>query len=122
MRGDPVNRSERYVKYFFFFFVCLAQPIFAGSPQPIFITDVVNAASRIGSGFPGAGIAQGALFAVTGVSVGPTQAVQATFPLPTDAGLSGVTISVAAGGSTGFAIMVYVSANEVDAILPSSTP
>ena len=118
-------RSEKIGKHLFFFFVlfCLTLPMFAGSAalQPMAITDVVNAASRLGTGLPGSGIAQGALFAVTGVSVGPSQAVQGTFPLTTDAGLGGVTISVSAGGSTAFAIMVYVSLNEVDAILPSST-
>jgi len=47
-------RLEKRGKYLFFFFVCLASPIFAGSSaaQPMMITDVVNAASRIGAGLP----------------------------------------------------------------------
>src|SRR5215472_13360506 len=94
----------------------------ASAAAQVVITDVVNAANRIGSGLPGYGIAQGSLFAVTGYGVGPSPAMQATFPLPTDAGLGGVVITIKVGGSTASAIMVYVSQNEVDAILPSSTP
>jgi uncharacterized protein (TIGR03437 family) len=86
------------------------------------ITDVVNAASRIGSGLPGSGIAQGALFAITGRGLGPDPPMQAAFPLPTTGGLGGVTVTINAGGTPVNAIMVYVSATEVDAILPSSTP
>ncbi|MBZ5552179.1 MAG: hypothetical protein LAO21_05625 [Acidobacteriia bacterium] len=86
------------------------------------ITDVVNAAGRIPSGFPGYGIAQGALFAVTGTGLGPGTLQQASFPLPTTGGLGGVTVTVQIGGTTVNAIMVYVSAHEVGAILPSNTP
>lgn len=113
--------SERFVQYFSI--SCLA---FFGAMQTaraaINIQDVVNAASRLPSGFPSAGIAQGALFAVTGQAVGPDPAVQAAFPLPAGNGLGGVTITINAGGSSAPAIMVYASAAEVDAILPSSTP
>jgi len=86
------------------------------------ISAVTNAASRIPSGLPGYGVAQGALFAVVGKGVGPADPVTATFPLPTTDGLGGVNIKVTVGGTTVSAILVYVSANEVDAILPSSTP
>lgn len=85
------------------------------------IASVTNAASKIPSGIPGYGVAQGSLFAVAGKGVGPTEAQTAGFPLPTD-GLGGVAIKVTVGGTTVSAIMVYVSENEVDAILPSSTP
>jgi uncharacterized protein (TIGR03437 family) len=114
-------RSEKIIGYFACF--CLASFVFTGTASAtVYIGDVVNAGSRIGSGLPGYGIAQGALFAVTGQNVGPAQSVQATFPLPTDAGLAGVTVTINVAGSTAPAIMVYVSANEVDAILPSGTP
>ncbi|MBZ5536709.1 MAG: hypothetical protein LAO31_12205 [Acidobacteriia bacterium] len=86
------------------------------------ITDVVNAAARIPSGFPGYGIAQGALFAVTGAGLGPDTLQQASFPLPTTGGLAGISVTVQVGGTTVNAILVYVSAHEVGAILPSSTP
>lgn len=81
------------------------------------ITNVVNAASRQ----PG-NIAQGALFAVLGKGVGPADIQQATFPLPTSAGLDGISIQVTAAGQPFDAIMVYVKPNEVGAILPSATP
>ena len=81
------------------------------------ISNVVNAASR-----QSGGIAQGSLFAVSGKGVGPADIEQASFPLPTTAGLGGVSIQVAVGGQTVDAIMVYVKPNEVGAILPSATP
>lgn len=81
------------------------------------ITDVVNAASRQSTG-----IAQGALFAVSGKGIGPGDIEQASFPLPTTAGLDGVTIQVMVAGQTVDCIMVYVKPNEVGAILPSATP
>ena len=86
------------------------------------ITDVVNAASRFPSGRPNSGIAQGALFAVTGRGVGPSQTMRASFPLPTTEGLGGVTLQVAVSGQIVDAMLVSVAPNEVDAILPSSTP
>ena len=103
---------------------CLAILILPATafPSSTTIYDVVNYGSRIGSGLPGAGIAQGALFAVTGSSLGPDQALQGKFPLPLTDGLGGVTITIQASTTTVSAIMVSVSANEVDAILPSSTP
>ena len=86
------------------------------------INDVVNAAGRIPSGFSSYGIAQGALFAVTGTGLGPDALQQASFPLPTTGGLAGVTVQVAVGGTTVDAILAYVSKSEVGAILPSGTP
>jgi uncharacterized protein (TIGR03437 family) len=86
------------------------------------ISSVTNAASRLPAGLPSYGVAQGAVFSVTGTGVGQDPPTQATFPLPTSAGLNGVSMKVAVGSTTVDAIMVYVSANEVDAILPSNTP
>jgi uncharacterized protein (TIGR03437 family) len=83
---------------------------------------VVNAGSRLPSGSPFFGIAQGSLFAITGKGVGPDELQQASFPLPTVDGLGGVTVQATVGGATVDCIMVYVSATEVAAILPSNTP
>ena len=88
----------------------------------ITIGSVVNAGSRIASTSPFYGIAQGALFAITGKGLGPDPLQQATFPLPTTAGLAGVTVQASVGGATVDCILVYVSATEVGAILPSMTP
>ena len=99
------------------FFVCCL--LLAGSASGQFtITNVFNAASRQ----VGGGIAQGALFAVQGQGIGTSDIEQATFPLPTTAGLGGVTMQVAISGSVVDCIMVYTKPNEVGAILPSSTP
>jgi uncharacterized protein (TIGR03437 family) len=86
------------------------------------ISSVTNFASRVPTGVPSYGIAQGAAFAVIGTGVGQDPPTQATFPLPTSAGLNGVSINIAVGSSSVAAIMLYVSANEIDAILPSNTP
>ena len=86
------------------------------------ISDVVNYGSRVGSGLPSSGIAQGSLFAVIGSGLGPDKTAHAHYPLPTSLGLHGVTVDIAIGRKTLSAIMVAVGPNEVDAILPSKTP
>jgi len=47
---------------------------------------------------------------------------QASFPLPTIDGLAGVTVQASVGGAIVDCILVSISATEVAAILPSSTP
>src|SRR6266481_7837987 len=101
-------------------FLFLASAGFAAAQ--ITIGSVVNAPSRIQSSSQSFGIAQGSLFAINGKGVGPDQFQQATFPLPTTAGLGGVTVQASVGGATVDCIMVYVAPNEVGAILPSNTP
>jgi len=86
------------------------------------ITDVVNAGSRIGSGLPGGGIAQGAILVATGKGLGPDTLTQATFPLPAADGLAGVSVQVTVKDTTVNGIMVYTGPNEVGAILPSNAP
>jgi uncharacterized protein (TIGR03437 family) len=97
--------------------------ILSGTANAAFtISSVTNAASRVPAGLPSYGVAQGAVFSVTGTGVGQDPPTQASFPLPTSGGLNGVSMKVAVGSTTVDAIMVFVSANEVDAILPSNTP
>ena len=61
------------------------------------------------------------MFAVFGSGLGPASLVQAgVFPLPTD--LSGASVSVTVGGTTVDCFMVFTSAGQVAAILPSNTP
>jgi uncharacterized protein (TIGR03437 family) len=93
-----------------------------GAQAQIRVTDVVNAASRIPTGRFSSGIAQGAVFVVTGRDLGPDELQSASFPLPAADGLAGVTVQIAADGTTFDGILVYVSKNEVAAILPSATP
>lgn len=87
------------------------------------IAGIYNAASWIPPSLPNSGVAQGAIFTVTGTGLGPStlQEVQA-YPLPTTAGLAGTTIQVKVGSTTETCIMVYTFATQVAAILPSATP
>lgn len=73
------------------------------------INAVVNAGSRHPAASPFYGIAQGALFAITGKGLGPDPLQQASFPLPTTTGLGGVTVQAIVGGATVDCILVYVS-------------
>lgn len=80
-----------------------------------------NAASMITGKLPGAGIAQGARFAVTGKDLGPAEPVRRSFPLSAEP-LEGASIKVSVGGSSIDAWMVLASANRLEAVLPSNTP
>ena len=99
-------------------FVCAA--VLTAAPS---IAGVYNAASWIPPSLPNSGIAQGALFTVTGTGLGPgTLVEQGSYPLPTTVGLAGTTIQVKVGSVTEACIMVYTVATQVAAILPSATP
>ena len=111
-------RQAHFVKSFVFLF--LASAGFAAAQ--VTIGSVVNAGSRLASTSPFYGIAQGALFAITGKGLGPDPLQQASFPLPTTDGLGGVTVQANIGGTAVDCILVYVSSTEVGAILPSNTP
>lgn len=89
--------------------------------QPVILEKgVVNAASYTLS--PGAGnaIAPGSIFIIFGTGLGPTQLVQAS-ALPLDTSLAGTSVTVTAGGQNRNAYLVYSSATQVAAILPSGT-
>jgi uncharacterized protein (TIGR03437 family) len=86
-------------------------------PNTPFVFNVANSASY------GGNIAQGSLFVLYGVSLGPTGLVQASsFPLP--AQLGGTAVAVTSGSAPGSSMvacpMVYSSAGAVAAILPSN--
>ncbi|HKW97819.1 MAG TPA: hypothetical protein VJN43_08790 [Bryobacteraceae bacterium] len=67
------------------------------------------------------GIAQGSIFVVFGSNLGPTKLVQAnSFPLQTR--LAGTSIELEVNGVTHPAVMIYTSANQVAALVPSNTP
>src|SRR5271155_3741843 len=87
------------------------------------VAGVYNAASWIVPHQVNSGIAQGALFTVTGTGLGPANIVHAnSYPLPTTQGLAGTTIQVRVNGVTKNCIMIYSLATQVAAILPSPTP
>lgn len=82
---------------------------------------IVNAASFAIAGAPNSAIAQGSLFTVFGVDVGPANAVNANqFPLPTT--LGGVSIRVTAGGQDYDCVILFSLSTQVSAILPSNVP
>ncbi|MGH8246396.1 MAG: hypothetical protein ACREUU_08180, partial [Gammaproteobacteria bacterium] len=63
------------------------------------------------------------IFIVFGSNLGPATLVQvSSFPLPTAAGLAGTSVRVTVAGTSLDAIMLYTSATQVAAVLPSSTP
>lgn len=69
-------------------------------------------------------IAQGSIFVVFGRGMGPAALLQPSgLPLPTSLpGANGTSVSVASGGQAVSAFLLYSSATQVAAILPSNTP
>jgi uncharacterized protein (TIGR03437 family) len=86
------------------------------------ITGVYNAASWTPAGLPNSGIAQGSIFTITGSGLGLSTLQQAQYPLPTTQGLGGTSIQITVGSAAEAGIMIYTSAGQVAAILPSATP
>lgn len=99
--------------------LCVVLALPAGAaPQ---IRAILNAASYAQPGMPNSGIARGSMFVVFGTELGPGDLRQAAgFPLPTS--LGGTSIRVTVGTTTVDALLVYVWATQVAAILPSGTP
>jgi uncharacterized protein (TIGR03437 family) len=90
--------------------------------QPVVVSrGVLNAASLAPPGLPNAGIARGSVFSIFGLNIGPaTPATVSAFPLTP--GFNGVTITLTNGGISVSAIPIFVSLNQLNAILPSNTP
>ncbi len=87
--------------------------------QPV-ITAILNNASYLRTGLPGAGIAQGSIFATFGSGMGPAALTQSGFPLPAD--LAGTSMRISVGGNEVNAVMIYTSAGQLASVLPSNTP
>ena len=81
---------------------------------------VTNAASYISVG-PSRGIAQGAIFVIKGVNLGPNDISIAKSAFQ-DTSLSGTSIAVTVNGVTVAPLIYYTSATQVAALLPSNTP
>jgi uncharacterized protein (TIGR03437 family) len=95
--------------------VALAQP------PLIYTRSIYNAASYMPAGIPAGAIARGSIFSVFGTGLGPSAGVQAsTYPLQTS--LSGISINIIQGSITVAAVPVYVSAGQINAIMPSNAP
>jgi uncharacterized protein (TIGR03437 family) len=93
----------------------------AEAPAKPPVAAVVNAASRMPNNLPAGAIAQGSVFSVYSVGIGPSTPVEAS-ELPLVKSLAGVTVKVTAGGSELDAWPVLASSTRVDAVLPSSAP
>ena len=77
---------------------------------------IVNAANNRGGA-----IAQGSFFSIYGNNLGPATPSQATtYPIPTTMG--NVTVTVTQGSTTVPAYLDFVSATQINAILPSNSP
>jgi len=82
---------------------------------------IVNAASSMPGGLPGGSIAQGSIFSLYGTGLGPAaNATQVSFPLQTT--LADVSIQVQQGATSVNAVPLFVSASQINAIMPSAAP
>jgi uncharacterized protein (TIGR03437 family) len=91
-----------------------------GAAQPS-ISAVVNAASGNNQGLPNGGIAQGAIFLVTGSGMGPSTLAVDPNPFQ-DTMFGGTSVSVTVNNTTVSALMYYTSDGQLSALLPSNTP
>src|SRR5215470_4589296 len=92
----------------------LAQPL-------IYQKGVVNTASVMAPDLPGGAIAQGSIFSIYGTGLGPATGVKVNaFPLQNT--FQGVSISVFQGTTTVNALPIYVSATQINAVMPSNAP
>jgi uncharacterized protein (TIGR03437 family) len=81
----------------------------------------VNAASYLNPSLPNGNLTEGGVFIVFGTGLGPSKLTEVSaFPLPTI--LAQTSISATVGGTTVHCIMLYTSATQVAAVLPSGTP
>ncbi len=79
---------------------------------------IVDAASYAPGGPPN-GLGQGSFFSIFGTSLGPDQPIKAnTYPLPST--LSGVGVKITQGSNTYDAPLVFVSATQINGIIPSN--
>jgi uncharacterized protein (TIGR03437 family) len=85
------------------------------------LSAAVNAASYANASLPNGKLAQGVVFIAFGKGMGPAKLAEINaFPLPTV--LSGASISATVAGTTVQCIMLYTTATQVAAVLPSNTP
>jgi len=90
--------------------------------QPfVYYRGVVNAGSFLPAGLPNGAIARGSMFSVFGRNLGPSVPQQAAaFPLTST--LAGVSVELTQGGTKVDAIPIFVSATQLNVVLPSNTP
>jgi uncharacterized protein (TIGR03437 family) len=94
-----------------------ASALFAQQPI-LYNRGAYNAASLAPPGLPNAPIARGSVFTVFGENLGPAQSPALSFPLP--ATLGGVSISVTESGVVTQAFPIFISATQINAVMPST--
>jgi uncharacterized protein (TIGR03437 family) len=82
---------------------------------------IVNSANYAGSGLPSGGVARGSLFTIFGSMLGPATGVSAP-GYPLSPSLQNVSISVTQGAIQLPVYPLYVSAGQINAIMPSNAP
>lgn len=120
--GIPIDGSRLKPRNFHFaLLLTLISGVIPGLTAAPVITGVVNAASYKDRRLPGATIAAGSIFIVTGSGLGPANiaVAQAAFQ---STSLSGTSVKVTVNATTVNALMYYTSATQVAALLPSNTP
>jgi uncharacterized protein (TIGR03437 family) len=90
------------------------------STAPV-VSSVSNAASYIDRNLPNGGIAQGSIFIVKGVNMGPGTLTIADKAFQ-NTSVSGTSVKVTVNGTAVDALMYYTSNGQVAALLPSNTP
>ena len=85
------------------------------------VASVTNAASYIDPALPNGPIAQGSIFVVKGVNLGPASIAIASNAFQSTS-LSGTSAAVTINGTTVAPLMYYTSAGQVAALMPSNTP
>ncbi len=99
--------------------VVLASPLAFAQPA-VFDGGVRNAASYTPPGHLNSGLARGSLIVVFGRNLGPEKLVETGYPLPLE--LAGTIVRIEAGSIRVTAPLVYVSAAQLAAVLPSNAP
>jgi uncharacterized protein (TIGR03437 family) len=103
--------------------ILLAMSLSAVFAQPAVSSGGIrNAASNALDGLPNSGIAQGSYFTIYGSKLGPDIAALYSGPLPYQTSLAGTSVKVAVNGTSVDAAIYFTGANQINAILPSSTP
>jgi uncharacterized protein (TIGR03437 family) len=105
----------------FVILACAASAMAQANRPFLFYGSATHAATYAPPGVPSGAIPRGGLFTVFGRNLGPTAGVSANaFPIPSS--LGGTRIEVLRGTQTFEAIPVFVSAAQINAILPSAVP
>ena len=116
-----IHAPMRLSGYIAIGWICLAEGMSLCGQPYIRGNGVLNVASYMAPALPGGAIAQGSAFAIFGTGLGPATGIQVSrFPL--QATFQGVSIKVFQGAAGVAALPIYVSATQINAVMPSNAP